>query len=102
VFPANLGHGLALVLLTQNTQNLGLAETTLFHEQLKIEKVKSYYFSLLFTGLLSGEAYIGTKKIPILRPQVVVSEQRGWRTVCVLFRDSERQDRTSVPQCADL
>jgi len=41
----------------QNAQNLGFAETTLFHEQLKIEKVKSYYFSLLFTGLLSGEAY---------------------------------------------
>jgi hypothetical protein len=44
----------------------------------------------------------GTKKIPISRPQVVVSEQRGRRTVCVLFRDSERQDRASVAQCADL
>jgi len=57
VLAANLGHGLALVLLAQNAQNLGFAETTLFHEQLKIEKVKSYYFSLLLTGLLTGEAY---------------------------------------------
>jgi len=57
VLAANLGHGLALVLLAQNAQNLGFAETTLFHEQLKIEKVKSYYFSLLLTGLLIGGAY---------------------------------------------
>ena len=61
VFPANLGHGLTLtltlVLLTQNPQNLGFAKMTLFHGQLKIEKVKSYYFSLLLTGLLTGGAY---------------------------------------------
>ena len=30
VFPANLGHGLTLVLLTQNPRNLGFAKTTLF------------------------------------------------------------------------
>ena len=57
VFPANLGHGLAPVLLTQNPQNLGFAKTTLFHEQLKIEKMKNYYFSLLLTGLITGETY---------------------------------------------
>jgi len=44
----------------------------------------------------------GTKKIPISRPQVVVSERHGRRTVCVLFRDSERQDRASIAQCTDL
>ena len=32
VFPANLDHGLALVLLAQNTQNLGFAEAALFHK----------------------------------------------------------------------
>lgn len=48
---------------------------------------------------LSG---VGTKKIPMARPQVVVGEQRGRRTVCVLFRDAERQDRVSVAQCPDL
>ena len=32
VLPANLGHGLALVLLAQNAQNLGFAEATFFHE----------------------------------------------------------------------
>ena len=32
VLPANLGHGLALVLLAQNAQNLGSAEATFFHE----------------------------------------------------------------------
>ena len=57
VFPANLDHSLALVLLTQNPQNLGFAKTNLFHEQLKIEKVNSYYFSLFLTGLLTGGAY---------------------------------------------
>ena len=31
-----------------------------------------------------------------------MSEQRGRRTVCVLFRDAERQNRASVAQCADL
>ena len=52
VLPANLGHGLALVLLAQNAQNLGFAEATLFHSQSKIEEVKSYYFSLFLTGSL--------------------------------------------------
>ena len=32
VLPANLGHGLALVLLAQNAQILGFAEATFFHE----------------------------------------------------------------------
>ena len=30
VLPANLGHGLALVLLAQNAQNLGFAEAAFF------------------------------------------------------------------------
>ena len=57
VLPANLNDRLALILLAQNTQNLGFAKTTFFHEQLKIEEVKSYCFSLFLTGELSGEAY---------------------------------------------
>ncbi|MBJ6110261.1 BNR repeat-containing protein [Hymenobacter sp. BT523] len=44
----------------------------------------------------------GTKKIPIARPQVLVGERRGRRTVYVVFRDVERQDRASVSQCTDL
>ncbi|MBD2723987.1 BNR repeat-containing protein [Hymenobacter armeniacus] len=44
----------------------------------------------------------GTKKIPIARPQVLVGEQRGHRTVYVVFRDVERQDRASLTQCTDL
>ena len=54
MFPANLNHRLALVLLTQNPQNLGFTKATFFHEQLKIEEVKSYYFSLFLIGSLSG------------------------------------------------
>ena len=57
VLPANLGHGLTLVLLAQNAQNLGFAEAAFFHKQSKIEEVKSYYFSLLLIGLHWGEAY---------------------------------------------
>ena len=57
VLPANLDHGLALVLLAQNSQNLGFAEAAFFHKQLKIGEVKSYYFSLFLTGSLLGEAY---------------------------------------------
>ncbi|HEX8506581.1 MAG TPA: BNR repeat-containing protein, partial [Hymenobacter sp.] len=44
----------------------------------------------------------GTKKIPIARPQVLVGQQKGVRTVYVLLRDAERQDRASVTQCQDL
>ena len=57
MLPANLDYGLALVLLTQNSQNLGFAEAALFYKQLKIGKVKSYYFSLFLTGSLLVEAY---------------------------------------------
>ena len=57
VLAANLSDRLALVLLAQNTQYLGFAKATFFHKQQKIEKVGSYYFSLLLTGLLTGEAY---------------------------------------------
>ena len=32
VLPANLGHGLTLVLSAQNAQNLGFAEATFFHK----------------------------------------------------------------------
>ena len=52
VLPAKLNHGLALVLLAQNTQYLDFAESALFHKQSKIEEVKSYYFSLFLTGSL--------------------------------------------------
>ena len=51
MLPANLGDGLPLVLLAQTTQNLSFAESTLFYTQLKIEKVKSCYFSLTFGWL---------------------------------------------------
>jgi beta-glucanase (GH16 family) len=48
---------------------------------------------------LSG---VGTKKIPISRPQLLVSTQKGKTAAYLLFRDVERQDRASVLQCADL
>ena len=60
VFPANLDHCLALVLLAQNSQNLGFAEAAFFYKQLKIGEVKSYYFSLFLIGSLSGDAYKGS------------------------------------------
>nr|WP_317258922.1 BNR-4 repeat-containing protein [Hymenobacter tibetensis] len=44
----------------------------------------------------------GTKKIPISRPQVVVGEKQGRKTVYILYRDVERQDRVSIAQCADM
>ena len=48
---------------------------------------------------LSGE---GTKKIPISRPQLLVSIQKGHPAASLLCRDAERQDRASVLQCPDL
>jgi beta-glucanase (GH16 family) len=48
---------------------------------------------------LSG---VGTKKIPISRPQLLVSTQKGKTAAYLLFRDGERQDRASVLQCSDL
>ncbi len=48
---------------------------------------------------LSG---VGTKKIPIARPQLLVSTQKGRTAAYLLYRDAERQDRASVLQCPDL
>jgi beta-glucanase (GH16 family) len=48
---------------------------------------------------LSG---VGTKKIPISRPQLLVATQKGRTAAYLLFRDAERQDRASVLHCADL
>ena len=93
MLPANLHHRLALVLLAQNTQYLGFAESAFFHEQSKIEEVKSYYFSLLLTGLLWGEAYNSysdnfnykrplARYIPsgtVLYPSSVPEESGFWR-----------------------
>jgi beta-glucanase (GH16 family) len=44
----------------------------------------------------------GTKKIPISRPQLLVTTQKGKSAAYLLFRDAERQDHASVLQCADL
>ena len=44
----------------------------------------------------------GTKKIPISRPQLLISTQKGKTAAYLLFRDAERQDRASVLQCPDL
>jgi beta-glucanase (GH16 family) len=48
---------------------------------------------------LSG---VGTKKIPISRPQLLVATQKGKTAAYLLYRDAERQDRASVLQCPDL
>jgi hypothetical protein len=48
---------------------------------------------------LSG---VGTKKIPISRPQLLVSTFKGCTAAYLLFRDAERQDRASMLQCPDL
>lgn len=48
---------------------------------------------------LSG---VGTKKIPISRPQLLVATQSGRTAAYMLYRDAERQDRASVLQCPDL
>jgi hypothetical protein len=61
MFAANLGHSLLLALLAQNAQNPGLVEAARLHEQVKIEKVKSYYVSLLLAGLLCSGAYTELK-----------------------------------------
>lgn len=44
----------------------------------------------------------GTKKIPISRPQLLVTTRQGKTAAYLLFRDVERQDRASVAQCPDL
>ena len=48
---------------------------------------------------LSG---VGTKRIPISRPQLLVATQKGKTAAYLLFRDAERQDRASVLQNPDL
>ncbi|GAB3638365.1 BNR repeat-containing protein [Hymenobacter arcticus] len=48
---------------------------------------------------LSG---VGTKKIPISRPQLLVATQHGRTAAYLLYRDAERHDRASVLQCPDL
>lgn len=48
---------------------------------------------------LSG---VGTKKIPISRPQLLVATKKGRTAAYLLFRDAERQDRASVLQCPHL
>jgi len=48
---------------------------------------------------LSG---VGTKKIPISRPQLLVATRQGRTAAYLLFRDAERQDRASVLHCPDL
>jgi hypothetical protein len=48
---------------------------------------------------LSG---VGTKKIPISRPQLLVETKQDKTAAYLLFRDAERQDRAAVAQCADL
>lgn len=48
---------------------------------------------------LSG---VGTKRIPISRPQIVVLENRKAKSVVLIFRDEERQSRVSAAICNDL
>lgn len=48
---------------------------------------------------LSG---VGTKRIPIARPQLLVATRRGTTAAYLLFRDAERQDRASVLSCPDV
>ncbi|RYY14776.1 MAG: neuraminidase, partial [Cytophagaceae bacterium] len=48
---------------------------------------------------LSG---VGTKKIPISRPQLLVATQKGKTAAYLLFRDAERHDRASVLSTPDL
>jgi beta-glucanase (GH16 family) len=48
---------------------------------------------------LSG---VGTKKIPISRPQLLVATRQGRTAAYLLFRDAERQDRASVLHCPSL
>jgi len=48
---------------------------------------------------LSG---VGTKKIPISRPQLLVETKKGKTAAYLVFRDAERQDRASVAACPDL
>lgn len=48
---------------------------------------------------LSG---VGTKKIPISRPQLLVASQKGKTAAYLLYRDAERQDRASVLHTADI
>lgn len=44
----------------------------------------------------------GTKRIPISRPQVLVSGKGDKAIVSLLFRDKERTDRVSTAVCSDI
>jgi hypothetical protein len=48
---------------------------------------------------LSGS---GTKRIPISRPRLVVSEKHGKNQIWYLFRDEERGSKVSLAFCPDL
>jgi hypothetical protein len=45
---------------------------------------------------------LGTRRIPISRPQVLINAQRGRLRVAVVFRDAERADRISVATTDNL
>lgn len=64
---ANLNHYLALVLLAQNAQYLGFAESAFFHEQSKIEGLKSYYFSSFNWPTLGKSLHEDIKFLPPFR-----------------------------------
>jgi hypothetical protein len=48
---------------------------------------------------LSG---LGTKQVPIARPQVLAATRGGKTHVWMVFRDTERGSRVSVAHCSDL
>lgn len=48
---------------------------------------------------LSG---VGTKRIPISRPQIVVLDKRKGKSIVLIFRDEERQSKVSAAVCNDL
>ncbi|MCW3089354.1 MAG: neuraminidase [Ferruginibacter sp.] len=48
---------------------------------------------------LSG---MGTKRIPISRPQIITWRSGSASSVAVIFRDAERGDKVSVASCSDI
>ena len=48
---------------------------------------------------LSGQ---GTKKIPISRPQVIASNEKGHQKLAIIYRDEERNNRVTVATCTNM
>ena len=58
--------------------------------------------SLSFRKTAFSLSGVGTKRIPVSRPQIIAAKQQDKIIACIIFRDEERGSKISVATCDDL